>query len=91
MKLTEDRLRRIIREELSGYQLSREYQKVADDAFEQASEDPDVGLMHIRSMLHAAEGIGLELERSQLDRQDVKELLDALADARIIAKELQEK
>lgn len=90
MKLTESKLRRIIREELSGFELSREYQKVADDAFERASEDPDVGLMHIRSMLHAAEGIGLELEHSQLDRREVKQLLDALGEARIIAKELNE-
>jgi len=90
MKLTEEKLRRIIREEMSGYKLSREYQKVADEAFEKASDDSDVGLMHIRSMLHAAEGIGLELEYSELGRKEVKELLDALGDARIIAKDLQE-
>lgn len=91
MKLTENKLRQLIREELSGFQLSRKYQKVADEAFEKASENPNVGLDHIRSMLHAAEGIGLELERSRLDRRDVKELLDAIIETQIIAKEIQDK
>lgn len=90
MKLTESKLRKIIREEIDSYALSREYQKVANRAFEESRDNPNVGLTHIRSMLHAAEGIALELEYSQLNQQKTKKLLDALGDARLIAKELNE-
>lgn len=78
--------------EASGYALSRKYQKAADEAFERGEEDPEMALMHIRSMLHAADGIALNIEYSdELGKADLKELHNVLADGRAIAKELTDK
>ena len=89
MKLTESKLRSIIREELlKESRLSRQYQNVADKALENASEDPKAGLKHVISMINLSESITLQLEQSNLDTREVQKLLKALQSAGVEAEML---
>ena len=89
MKLTESKLRSIIREELlKESRLSRQYQNVADKALENASEDPKAGLKHVISMINLSESITLQLEQSNLDTKEVQKLLKALQSAGVEAEML---
>jgi hypothetical protein len=89
MKLTESKLRSIIREELlKESRLSRQYQNVADEALENASEDPKAGLKHVMSMINLSESITLQLEQSNLDTREVQKLLKALQSAGVEAEML---
>jgi hypothetical protein len=89
MKLTESKLRSIIREELlKESRLSRQYQNVAGEALENASEDPNAGLKHIMSMINLSESIALQLEQSNLDTKEVQKLLKALQNAGVEAEML---
>lgn len=93
MKLTEERLRQIIREELkeqSGFRRSMKYSRAAEDAYDAAEAgDVDEYLLELRSMLHAAGQAMLSGEQVVQDRR-MQEAMDRVSEAQIILKEIQE-
>jgi len=92
MKLTEKKLRKIIREELkeqSGFRRSMKYSKAAEPAYDAVrNQNEDEHLLELRSMLHAAENVMLDGEK--LIRDDrYKEAMERISEARIILKQIQ--
>jgi hypothetical protein len=90
MKLAEDKLRSIIREEVSRLdetrlrQISNKYAKIADEAFNQAEERPEVARDHIQAMVNVAQSIALDMERSgKVPKKLLQELEDALIRAQV--------
>lgn len=93
MKLTEGKLRRVIREEISRLdetQLRRlrdKYSRVANDAFDQVRDRPNVAKDHIQAMIEICQNLTLNMEQNdQVLDSRVQQLQEALIDAEVSAK-----
>lgn len=77
--ITKSDIQQLINEEVSSYAISKKYERVADEAF----DDNDATAIHIQAMANLAENLILRIENDpNVDRKAAQKMLRAFGNIR---------